>query len=250
MEAIILSEPGITPRKVEIEGSIYIEDVRGRFVPEAMYDAHPKVASGIIELNGREGMMDAKGIWRPLSLIKPADKRQDEVVRKAVAYALDLNAQLARFRGHTNFDLWSFDAELDQSYGVTKRSEKGNGTYITYDGLYKVKVTVADLVEFGPEVHVAKNLIDECINGWAVGSRDEIQALVTRAFNTDKPGTINRSEVFRLFQLDLRDPRWLRAMDALRDAIRVVGSKEYINFYHRSDAKDGWKAITIDLAKS
>lgn len=250
MEARILTEPGATPRKVEISDMVYVEDVRGRFVPESMYKAAPQVSSGIVEVGGREGMMDAKGIWRPLALIKPAHKAEDEAVRKAVAYALDLNAQITRFKGHTNFDLGSFDARLEQDYGVTVRTEKGNGTYVTHDGLYKIKVTVAELIDFGPEIHVAKSLIDECINDWSADSREEIQALVTRAFNTDKPGTMNCSEVFRLFRLDIRDPRWLKAMDALREAVRVVGSKEYINFYQRPHAKAGWSIITIDLAKA
>jgi len=250
MDVRIVSEPGSTPRKIEIDGAVYIEDVRGRFVPEGMHKAGPQVPSGIVVVNGRDGMMDAKGIWRPLTLIKPAHKEEDEAVRKAIAYALDLNAQIGRFKGYTNFDLGSFDARLEQDYGVTARSEKGNGTYVTHDGLYKIKVTVAELVDFGPEIHVAKSLIDECINDWSADSREEIQALVTRAFNTDKPGTMNRSEIFRLFRLDLRDPRWLKAMDALRGAMRVLGSKEYINFYQRPHAKAGWQAITIDLAKA
>ena len=250
MDAIILSEPAASPRKVEIDGATYVEDVRGRFVPDAMHAATPKVPSGLVELNGRDGMMDARGMWVPLTLIKPAAKLEDETVRKAVAFALDLSDTISRFHGHTNLDLDSFDALLEQDYGLVKRGEKGNCTYLSHDGLLKVQRQVADLIEFGPEIHVAKKLIDDCINEWSADSRQEIQALVTRAFNTDKAGTMNRSEIFRLFRLDIRDPRWLNAMDAIREAMRVVGSKEYIRFYRRPHAKAKWEAITIDLAKA
>jgi len=32
--------------------------------------------------------------------------------------------------------------------------------------------------------------------------------------------------------------------------MRVTGSKEYVRFYQRAKPTDGWKAITIDLAKA
>lgn len=39
-------------------------------------------------------------------------------------------------------------------------------------------------------------------------------------------------------------------MDAIRDAMRVTGSKEYARFYMRQTAEDGWQAVTIDLARA
>ncbi len=82
------------------------------------------------------------------------------------------------------------------------------------------------------------------------GAGDELRTIVTRAFNTDKAGQINRSEIFMLMRLEIDDARWMQAMRAIKDAIRVVGSKTYVRC-HRRDSPDGvWKAITIDLAKA
>ncbi len=53
-----------------------------------------------------------------------------------------------------------------------------------------------------------------------------------------------------LLRLDIQDARWRHAMDAIRDAMRVVGSKTYIRFYTRPSADAGWEAVTIDLAKA
>ncbi len=52
-----------------------------------------------------------------------------------------------------------------------------------------------------------------------------------------------------LLRLDITDERWLRAMEALRDAMRVIGSKEYVRFYRRKDVASGWEPVSIDLAK-
>ncbi|MCV0428864.1 MAG: DUF3164 family protein, partial [Roseibium sp.] len=113
----------------------------------------------------------------------------------------------------------------------------------------KVSIQVADLIDFGPEIQVAKVLIDECLNEWSADSRPEIRTLVTRAFNTDKEGQINKAEIFMLMRLEIEDERWQEAMKALRDSVRVTGSKSYVRFYER-DAPDGdWKAIPIDIAK-
>lgn len=205
---------------------------------------------GITNVNGKPYMADAKGALVPLEMIKPADKLEDETVRKIMEFARDLSAQIARFRGHTMTDLGEFDALLDQEYGLKKGGKKGNRTYQTFDGLMKVVVSVADFVDFGPQLQVAKTLIDDCLNEWAADSRPEIRAIVTRAFNTDKEGQINRSEIFMLLRMQIEDERWLRAMEAIRDAMRVTGSKEYVRFYERKRITDGWQAVTIDLAKA
>lgn len=204
---------------------------------------------GVIVINGREYMPDAKGSLIPLNLVKPQHKLEDETVRKVIAFAHDLNAQIRRFRDHTMVDLGTFDALLQQEYGAKIGGAKGNRTYQTVDGLMKVQVQVADLVDFGPELQIAKKLVDECLNEWSADSRPEIQALVTDAFDTDKEGKINRSKIFMLLRHSIEDERWQRAMDAIRDAMRVTGSKEYVRFYTRQKPEDGWQAITIDLAR-
>ncbi|MEO1986626.1 MAG: DUF3164 family protein [Martelella sp.] len=195
-------------------------------------------------------MTDAGARLVPLDMVKPQHKLEDELVRKVIAFAFDLSAQIGRFLEHTMFDLDGFDALLAQEYEVTKGGKKGNRTYQSYDGLLKVQVQVAERIDFGPELQIAKGLIDECLNEWSAESRPEIQAIVTRAFNTDKEGQINRAEIFGLLRHNIEDARWQRAMGAIRDAMRVTGSKQYVRFYHRRKVEDGWKAITIDLAKA
>jgi hypothetical protein len=209
-----------------------------------------RAEEGITNVNGKPYMADAKGALVPLEMVKPADKLEDETVRKIMGYARDLSAQIVRFRGHTMTDLGEFDALLDQEYELKKGGKKGNRTYQTFDGLMKVVVSVADFVDFGPQLQVAKILIDECLNEWSADSRPEIRAIVTRAFNTDKEGQINRSEIFMLLRMQIEDERWLKAMEAIRDAMRVTGSKEYVRFYERDRITDGWQAVTIDLAKA
>lgn len=208
------------------------------------------VPDGIVDVGGKKYMADAKGALVPLALVKPVDKLTDEAVRKMIGFARELSAQIGRFRGHCFDDVGSLQALIAQEYGATIGGAKGNITLSSMDGTLKVQVQVADLIEFGPELQAAKKLVDECLSEWAEGSRDEIRAIVNRAFQVDKEGVVNRAELFMLLRVAIEDARWQRAMDAIRDSIRVIGSKTYFRFYEREAADAPWRSISIDLARA
>lgn len=203
---------------------------------------------GVVEVAGQLCMRDAKGRYVPLAMVKPADKLEDETVRKIMAFASDLSAQIGRFKEHTFADLNAFQQLLEQEYGSRAGGAKGNVTFQTVDGLMQVKIQIADLIAFGPQLQQAKTLIDECLVEWGGESRPEIRALVNRVFNVEKEGQINKAELFSLLKLDIADERWNRGMDAIRDAIRITGTKEYVRFYRRARPQDRFEPVTIDLA--
>lgn len=205
---------------------------------------------GVILIDGEPHMADGRGAKVPLRLIKETDQIIDQTVRSIMGHAINLSEQVARFKGHTFDDIGALEAILAEKYGAKLGGAKGNMTLMTHDTLFKVTVQVSDFVEFGPEMQVAKSLIDECLNEWSAGSRDEIRAIVTSAFNTDKEGQINRREVFMLLRLEITDPRWKQAMAAIHDAMRVVGSKTYIRCYQRAALDAPWMAVSIDLARA
>lgn len=206
--------------------------------------------AGTIEIEGKLYMRDATGGLRPKELVKPADQLIDETVRRIMGYGLALSDQVARFKGHTFDDVGALTALLDQEYGVQVGGRKGNMTLTSFDGRMRVEIRQQDCFDFGPELQQAKALIDECLTEWAADSRPEIRDIVTRAFNTDRPGQVNRSEIFMLLRLEITDPRWQAAMRAIRDAIRVVGSKTYVRLQMRSSFDGAWESVTIDLARA
>ena len=214
----------------------------------ATLEEHAEI--GVTMVKGRPYMTDAKGNLVPAENVRATDKLQDETVRKILAYARDLSAQIGRFKQHTFDDLGAFEAILAQEYGASVGGAKGNKTFMTFDGCQKVQVQVADFIDFGPELQIAKSKIDECLREWTEDSRAEIRTIVTRAFNVDKAGQINRSEIFALLRHDIDDERWQGAMQAVRDAMRVVGSKIYVRCYERDQPDGDWRAVTIDLAKA
>lgn len=205
---------------------------------------------GTILVNGVRMMGDGKGGYRAVDLIKAQELLEDQTVRTILGHARALSDQIARFKEHTFEDIGTFEALLAEKYDTKVGGKKGNKTLMTVDRLFKVSVQIAEHIDFGPELQVAKTLVDECLNEWSAGSRPEIQAIVTRAFNTDKEGQINRSEIFMLLRLDIDDARWVKAMNAIHDAMRVVGSKTYVRCHQRASFDAPWQPVTIDLAKA
>lgn len=216
--------------------------------------AAPSTTSKIPEVarhvDGKFYMVNARDALIPLETVKATDLLMDEAVRKIMGFADDLNAQITRFKEHTLNDVSELLALFDQEHGVSLGGTKGNVTLTSFDGTLKVQLAIADQITFGPELQSAKKLVDECLVEWSADSRPELRAIVQRAFNTDKEGLVNRAELFSLLRLEIADARWERAMKAIRDSIRVDGTKEYVRFYRRHNARAKWLAVTIDVASA
>lgn len=220
------------------------------------YRRHPIEAArptdvSVVEISGRLFMVDAKGRHVPVDLVKPTDKLEDQLVRGLMNHAGELSNQVARFKGHCFEDIAAFLDLLAEKYQVTsKGGQKGNMTFTSFDGCMKVQVAIADQIGFGPELQIAKSLIDECIEEWSSDARSEIRALVDHAFEPRQEGKVNREALFSLRRVEIGDERWQRAMQAINDAIRVQGSKAYIRFYRREKPTEAWENVTVDLASA
>lgn len=141
-------------------------------------------------------------------------------------------------------------ALLAQDYDAPIGGPRGNITLPAFDGRSKVQIAVQDRLEFGPELQVAKTMIDECLREWSTDSPVEIRALVDRVFEVDKEGQISHSGMFMLLRVKIDNERWNRAMDAVRDSIRTSGSRRYARFYHRSTSDGDWLSIPLDIANA
>lgn len=207
------------------------------------------IPPGAVEIAGKPYLTNARGDLVAVDNVKPTDLLMDEMVRKAMAYAEDLSAELARFQAHTYADVAAFDALLDQEYGVARdEKSKGNRTFTSFDGLLQVKVAVADRIVLGPELQVAKKLLDELIRERADGADPFLVALVAQAFKVDQEGKVDVQAILALRRLEVDDARWPEITRAIDDSVRIVGSKSYVRFYRRPHPQAKWQLVPLDLA--
>lgn len=193
---------------------------------------------------------DARGRMIPARLVKAQDLLEDQLVRDLLNQADSLSGLIAAFKSTVFSEVGAFLAILADQYKAKRGGTKGNMTFTSLDGKLKVQVAVADHMTFGPQLQIAKALIDECIGDWSQGVNANIRVLVDHAFSVDKEGQVSREKIFALRRVDIIDERWRQAMDAISDSIRVEGTKTYVRFYRRDSQESPWRATKLDLANA
>lgn len=204
--------------------------------------------AGQEDLNGQRYMRDAKGGLFPIEMVKPQHRLQDESVRALMAEAEAVAAKLKAFKDRAFDQVTNLQQLLEQQYKVKVGGAKGNVSLFSYDGLLRIQVQIADLIKFGPELQIAKSLIDECAREWVEGARVELKAIVMDAFEVDKEGKLSTGKLLRLRTWEISDERWENAMKAIAESIQVIGSKRYIRFARRLEVDAPWREVSLNMA--
>ncbi len=191
---------------------------------------------------------DAAGRFVPEHLVKPEHKLEDELVRRLHERARAAQQALADLKADAFEDVDALVDLLAESYSAQRAGAKGNLTLSSYDGSLRVQVAVGEQIEFGPELQVAKSLVDDCIKAWSAGADDNLLALVRDAFDVDRKGALRVDRILGLRRLAITDPTWLRAMDAIGNAVRTQESKRYVRFYTRPAPEQPHRLLPLDLS--
>lgn len=199
-------------------------------------------------IEGKTYWKDAKGNLTPEELVKDIDKERDALVQEWVEKAKALNVEMSRFKGGIFGDIQAFVELSAEKYGAKLGGNKGNVTLFSYDGKYKIVRAISDHLQFDERIQAAKALIDECLSEWSEGSRPELKTLIERAFDVDKEGNLNTGRILGLRRVEITDPRWLNAMQAISESVQIVSSKAYVRIYERVGDSDQYQPISLDMA--
>ncbi|WP_223230552.1 DUF3164 family protein [Pseudoalteromonas sp. TB51] len=201
--------------------------------------------------NVPEGYLkDGKGNLVAIANIKQTDLIKDEFVKKAIDKALEMQETLAEFKQSLMAEADDFIELLAQEHGVNLGGKKGNVTLRTFDSQLKVTLQTQERIELGPELSLAKELIDQCLDEWTEGGNQNIKAIVSKTFNTDKQGSLNPQRILALRKLEISDDsgKWTKAMNIIAESVGVVDSTRFIRFYKQDD-KGIEQAVSLDIAK-
>jgi len=192
-------------------------------------------------------MEDAQGRLVPVDQIKEIDRERHDLVMEKVGKVKAMRDALVKLKGELLGDFGAFVAMSAEKYEVKLGGNKGNVTFISFDGRYKIVRQMAEYITFDERLQAAKSLVDECLRDWTTGARSEVRALIDQAFQVDKEGSVNTGRILALRRLNIDDERWQRAMQAIGDAIQVTGTKAYVRVYERNE-QGGYTAIPLDMA--
>ncbi|WP_225422495.1 DUF3164 family protein [Pseudomonas huaxiensis] len=193
-------------------------------------------------------VMNAAGHLVPEHQVREHDKLRDGVARDLGNAAERISASLAEFKKQALADIADLIAVSSDRYGVKLGGQKGNVSITTYDGEYKIERAYADRIVFTEEILAARELINNCISTWSEGANNHLRVLVDRAFRANKQGQLMVKDVLSLLRVDIDDPVWRTAMQALKDSIQVNGTAVYIRVYKRHDNTDQYVPINLTLA--
>lgn len=195
-------------------------------------------------------MYDSKGRACLINHVKDSDKLITQTVNKIHGFADELNGKVERFKGRTYEDVFTTVDLLAEQYGLKRGGTKGNITLTSFDGLKRVRISIANQIQFGPQLQLAKELVDQYIEEFRERIPEEIMPLLTHAFHMEAPGVVNTDAVYSLQKLKIDHPIWEQAMRAITDSRIVFGSKSYVVIERRADYGAAWKQVTINLAKA
>jgi hypothetical protein len=194
-------------------------------------------------------MEDAQGRLAPVEMIKEIDLARDALVKEIAGRARELAEITREFKARTMQDIEAFVELSAERFDTSIGGVKGNISLRSYDGRYRVQRDMDEYLTFDERLQVAKALIDECIHKWADGATVEIRALINDAFQVDKRGRVNTKRILSLRRINIEDPTWKRAMDAISESIQVAGSRAYIRVYERQDNGE-YRQINLDPASA
>ncbi|MDR7024356.1 DUF3164 family protein [Pseudomonas peli] len=191
---------------------------------------------------------NAAGHLVPEHQVRDHDKLRDSVAGDLAKQALAISEALGNFKTKALADIADLISLSAEKYGVKLGGKKGNVSIVTYDGRFKIERAMADRLTFTEEILAAKELIDQCIRKWSEGADQHLRVLVDRAFRANKQGQIKTGDVLSLLRVEIDDPDWKMAMEALKDSIQVNGTAIYIRVYQRVGNTDRYEPINLNIA--
>jgi hypothetical protein len=189
--------------------------------------------------------LDPKGVAVPQRYVKPIDRKRDQVSEAILKDVEKLHDTMRSVKMKALKRMLSYDEFVAQETGVNP-DKKGNIQITNFSGTVRVEYTVKDVIAFNDTLRSAKTLIDECLMAWTEGGHENLKVLVLKAFEVDKKGRINTSEILKLRSLNIKDEKWKRAMELIADSISISGTRSYLRVSHRLHPELPWESIDLN----
>lgn len=183
-------------------------------------------------------------------MIKANEQLRDELVERFIQAAKNLSSLISVFKTEANEQVEGYFDLLLQNYNLDEKakSKKGNFILENFSSTAKIEIRVSELLTFDEKLQVAKMKIDEYLKEATKDASFEIQTLILKAFEVDKKGHVDSKKIFALKSYEIRDPRWIEAMEIIDESKKVSSTKSYIRFYTRENTDQDWQIVPLDIA--
>ncbi|MCB5253351.1 MAG: DUF3164 family protein [Candidatus Cloacimonadaceae bacterium] len=185
-------------------------------------------------------LTDAQGREISVKVLHQDIIEREAAINKAMDSALKLQERIIADKQKIISIVEDYLSEAARRNGL---EWKGNALLISFNEKYRIEIRYREKIQFGIELQLAKQKIDECIKAWSADSSDNLKAIINEAFQVDKRGQLARYRIFALRRYKIKDPTWKEAMELIDKAILVTSTKQYISFAVRDEAGNYNKVV-------
>jgi hypothetical protein len=200
------------------------------------------------EINGTRYMQDSRGRLVPEANVPELDKLRDGLARELVAEAEEVSLAVSKFMAGATSKLDSFRELSAQDHGAAVGGGRRGGFSIqSYDGRMRVIYDVDAVIFFNEKVSLAREIILKLVEQWTAQAGEahaKLASLVRSAFEVDRNGHLSVARILQLRRVKIDDADWQTAMEALDAGIETNQTKLYVRFY-RKDGNGAWEQIPI-----
>jgi len=187
-----------------------------------------------------------KGETIPDKYVNDHDKLKEKTVIRIEKKATKLSNTLKKFKTEMFKDC---DAVIDSIYkqsNTERKQGKGNYTIYSFDKSIKIEISVDDIIDFNDKIQIAQVKINDFLEKKLNGADEDLSVLVNNAFKTTK-GRLDKARIFSLFQLNIKHPIWLEAMELIKDSITTNSTRRYVSV-HKREADDSYRLINLNIS--
>ena len=143
-------------------------------------------------------------------------------------------------------DIEEFVKISAEQYGVKMGGTKGNVMLTSYDGSVQVIMAQSNNLVVNEGVNAAKELIDDYLTDITSNASSDLRAIVTMAFKV-KQGRMDVKRLMELRQCNIRDERWLKAMEIISDSVTVASTTPCLRLRDRT-AEGAFKTHMLEFS--
>lgn len=194
-------------------------------------------------------MTDAQGNTIPLKYISAFDKDCDALALDLQKIWEDEHKRLTQIAARAMEKINGLAEKYLHCEGGRGKGAKGNYSFTAFDGSVKVTLREINRIVFDARIQRARELIYEMIKAKTAGGIDaDILELVNNAFTPRADGMLSNGRIFGLMRLQIKDKRWQEAMEVLREAIKVTGTRPLI-YVEQRQGDGSYRPIKLDIAE-
>lgn len=194
-------------------------------------------------------IQDHNGYEIPLASVAKIELQKDKIARKMADKFKKMSLLLTNLKDEAFDDADKIYESQLRAYeidGKNTEKMKGNFTFYSYDKSIKIEVNIGQRLEFDDKINLAKAEIDAYLEEITEGQNSDIITIVNHAFTTVR-GKLDHKKILQLFSYKIKNARWEKAMQLLKDSITTNHSKRYIKVSER-DSNGEYQNINVQFS--